>query len=249
MYWIGDVPYIATRGSFESEQAIHATSILHMGLALGSISIDDFDRNATYLFEIIYPENRIVVDYGKIDNLYLLAVIDNETGKDLPLQDIGFPIVKKYDWTNDFDEIQKLNWENREGFVVRFQNGFRMKIKFEDYRRLHKLLTGVSTKTIWELLRKGKTVNEIVEGVPDEFYRWVRETVEDLASQFSAIENDCFVVFRKDFLGRKDAASYFKALKYPHILFRMYDGKEYADDIWKMIEPSYSKAFSKDIDQ
>ena len=35
----------------------------------------------TYLFEIIYPENRIVVDYGDYKGLVLIDVIDNETGK------------------------------------------------------------------------------------------------------------------------------------------------------------------------
>ena len=66
---------IATRGSFESEQAIHATALLHR-------KYPNFDPQpgCTYLFEIIYPTNRIVVSYGGQDDLILLEVLDNDTG-------------------------------------------------------------------------------------------------------------------------------------------------------------------------
>ena len=77
LYWLNNLPYIATRGSFESEQARHATEILH---GRYQHTFSSMDTNKTYLFEIIYPENRIVVDYGEMDDLILLTVIDNQTG-------------------------------------------------------------------------------------------------------------------------------------------------------------------------
>lgn len=51
--------HIATRGSFVSDQAIRAKEILK------KYNTEDLDEEITYLFEIIYPENRIVVNYGE----------------------------------------------------------------------------------------------------------------------------------------------------------------------------------------
>ncbi len=59
LYWIDDKPFLATRGAFESEQAIKGTELLRKHQNLNKLN-----RNYTYLFEIIYPSNRIVVDYG-----------------------------------------------------------------------------------------------------------------------------------------------------------------------------------------
>src|ERR1700735_1376579 len=116
LYWLDDKPYIATRGSFISDQAVHASNILteKYGDAIAKL-----DRNATYLFEIIYPENRIIVDYGHKDDLVLIAVIDNNTGDDLPLPHVGFPVVKKYSGIGDFNLLKDLAEENKEGFVIR----------------------------------------------------------------------------------------------------------------------------------
>lgn len=36
--------------------------------------------------EIVYPENRIVVDYGKDRKLWLIGIRDNASGNDLPLE-------------------------------------------------------------------------------------------------------------------------------------------------------------------
>lgn len=59
---------IATRGSFVSDQAVHATNTLRR-----RYSTIETPPGLTMLFEIIYPKNRIVCDYGDTDDLVLLG--------------------------------------------------------------------------------------------------------------------------------------------------------------------------------
>ena len=69
---------VATRGSFASDQALRATSLVRS--RYGSLSSLPADQ--TWLAEIIYPQNRIVVDYRGADDVYFLAAIDHATGLD-----------------------------------------------------------------------------------------------------------------------------------------------------------------------
>src|SRR3990172_6380600 len=81
---------IATRGSFLSPQAIEGTKILHEYLVQnGTMVFDHYLYNdSTVLFEIIYPENRIVVDYGVTRKLQYIGAVDNRTGLDFETRDI-----------------------------------------------------------------------------------------------------------------------------------------------------------------
>lgn len=242
LYWLEDKPYIATRGSFVSEQAIHGTNILYNKY---SHLFDKLDKSSTYLFEIIYPKNRIVVDYGDYDDLVLLSIINNENGNER-LDDIGFTIVKKYNGVDNLQELKSLEDDNREGFVVRFKNGFRIKVKFDEYVRLHRILTCVSNITVWEYLSENKSFDELLERVPDEFYNWIRNTQKELLNKFSNILSDCEKVY-KELPTRKETALYFKEQTYPHILFAMLDKKNIDGLIWKLIKPEYSKPFNNDL--
>jgi RNA ligase len=244
LYWLGDQPQVASRGSFSSEQAEWATHFLHTNY---SHLFGQLNREHTYLFEIIYPTNRIVVDYGSREDLVLLAVVDKRTGADLPLPDIGFPLVRRYDGVNDFHALKHLGEDNCEGFVVKFANGFRVKIKFAEYVRLHRLLTQISSKTIWETLAHGHSFAEMLERVPDEFYGWVRATRDDLLAQYAAIENECRANFR-DLGDRKATAAYFLTQPHNRVLFSMLDGKDYAPYIWRQIEPAFAKPFKTDAE-
>lgn len=241
LYWLNDKPYIATRGSFNSEQSIHANQILNSKY---SHIFDNLDRDKTYLFEIIYKENRIVVDYGDMDDLILLAIIDTKTGSDCPLQDVGFPVVKRYDGINDIEELRKLEENNKEGFVIKFKNGFRVKLKFSEYVRLHRIITGVSNITVWDYLRQGKDFDELLEKVPDEFYNWLTKTKDDLQSKYDKIfseNNDIFWTL----INRKEFAEKALSCKNNHLLFTRLNSfsDKLSDSIWKMVRPEYSKAY------
>jgi hypothetical protein len=224
LYWIDDLPYIATRGSFTSVQAIEATKILHDKYAHLFVRLD---RNNTYLFEIIFPENRIVVNYDELRDLILISIRNISTG-----QDHSKSVV----------QLQKEQRNNEEGYVLKFASGYRVKIKFDDYVRLHRIVTQVSNIVIWEYLSEGKSITDFIEHVPDEFYNWVQITVKVLQTNYDKILQQCQNDYR-ELATQKDTAFYFQTCTYPSILFAMYNKKRYEPIIWKQVKPIFTKPF------
>jgi RNA ligase len=238
---------LATRGSFTSPQAIKGKEIL------GRHDISAWRKDNTYLFEIIYPENRIVVDYKGEEKLVVLGAIHTETGNEVPdsslffLQESGFEIVTTYKtWGEGYDLLKEEISKDKEGYVIKFKNGFRMKIKGDEYVRLHKILTNISNRDIWEYLKDNKPFDELLERVPDEFNDWVKETVRDLTVRFENIEKDYREIFQNlnnQNLSRKDFALKAKHYRHSNILFNMLDGTNPKKTIWKILYPDYSKPF------
>jgi RNA ligase len=241
-HWEGKAQ-VATRGSFESDQAIKANAILRE-----KYSHVAFDPACTYLVEIIYPENRIVVNYDGLEDLILLAVLHTSTGKEMPITDIGLPMVRRYDGIRDLKALQSIQEDNKEGFVVRFASGLRVKVKFEEYVRLHRILTGVNARTVWEVLKDNGNLDTYLESVPDEFYKWLRGVEADLRAEYDVVEARCKAEFRY-FDDRKEAAAYYlQHTSQPPIMFRMLDGRPYDEIIWKLIKPAFQKPFALNDD-
>lgn len=233
LYWVDGVPAIATRGSFTSDQALRGTAILRSRYKGANL-----DPSLTYLFEIIYPENRICVDYGSKEDLVLLSVFHTESGEELEPSEGPFPVARAFDLGSDFDGIKSLNLRNREGFVVRFDDGYRFKVKFEDYVALHAAIFSVSTRSVWNSLKNGLSL--VYDVLPDEVYDWVSGVESSLKKEYAAIEYRAMEIFGSiNHLSRKEFASV--ALEYgcSSVLFRMLDGRPYGDLIWKMVEPDY----------
>ncbi len=245
---------ISTRGSFSSDQALHATELVRTRYAHLDTSVAP---DETWLFEIIYPTNRIVVNYGDLDDLVLLAIIDTASGRDLPLADRdrwNGPVVTRHQSIGEWADVAaatstETHGDDAEGYVVLFASGIRTKVKFEDYLRLHRLVTGVSSVTIWEHLMTGQPFDELLDRVPDEFYGWVKRTAADLRSQYQVIEEECRQTMASDEVRRDDrkATAWFFFDK-PHraVLFRMYDDKRYEELIWKAIRPPFGRPFRED---
>lgn len=261
LYWMGEYgksePRIATRGSFTSEQAIKATEMLRKKQYPYT---QMFLEGYTYLFEIIYPENRIVVNYEHPkERLTLLAMVNTETGEELEIYGPDFnpyfATPKDYPPTTPKDQLRELvpNDGSTEGLVIRFEDGTRVKVKTEEYVRLHRLLTEVSSKSIWDLLKNGTPLDEIIESVPDEFYDWVKSVKEDLESQW---EEKMMEAHRQwdllKYQPRKEAAEIL--MQGDKVIaaatFALLDGnKEKASQtIWKSLKPAYERPFKKDID-
>jgi RNA ligase len=244
--------HMATRGSFTSEQAIKG-----MEIATRNTLYMDCVPGFTYLFEIIYTENRIVVDYGNEERLVLLSIVNPE-GKELPYEEIvddGWDIVNRYDGVNDYTKLKEMVSNDAEGYVIRFSGGMRMKIKGTEYVRLHRILTNFSTKDIWELLKNGEPLEPFLERVPDEFDKWVKAVVMNLRYSFYSIDervgkyhdgfrygkfNDKEVEPTK-----KEFAEYVKQFpkELSAVMFKMWDKRPYDYIIWNMLKPKYEKPF------
>ena len=245
---------IATRGSFTSDQAIKGKEML------SKLNMDKVPHNVTYLFEILYKKNRVVVDYGDRESLVLLGVIDTETGVEVSrhtleyfANEIGSDISKSYDGIKDYSVLKSMVEDNEEGFIVRFSNGDRMKIKGVEYLRLHKIMVNVSTTAIWELLSGGGKIDDLIKDVPDEFYKKIKSYEQELRYYFFQISERAGKLhdgFRYGKYGdvypeptKKEFAEY--VLKQQKILqpvmFSMWDRKPYDHIIWKIIKPEFRK--------
>ena len=242
LYWYNDVPYIATRGSFDSDQAKHATNILHTKY---SNIFDKLDKTKTYLFEIIYPENQMVVSYHGMDDIVLLAIFDNETGSETDryeYKDI-FKVAERYDGFTDYTKIRDaFSGENREGFVVRFENGFRMKLKFEEYWKIHFIISGFTEKRIFEYLSTENydAINEAMKYFDEEHTIFYNNIIKKYWDAYDKIVNQCTEDYRA-FDTDKEAAEYFKTCTYPAVLFLMRKGKSIEQTVWKIIKKQFKK--------
>lgn len=239
LYWVGGHPFIATRGSFDSEQAIKANEILR------SKTTDSLDRKLTYLFEIIYPSNRICVDYGQLEDLVLISAINTESGEEVEPHDHPFSFVDKILPEGDFSSIKAKNLPNKEGFVVRFSDGFRFKIKFDEYVRLHSLIFSISSRSIWKSLSEGARIP--LDAIPDEIYAWAKAEEELIKNNYDFLVGEALSVFSSiRHLPRKEFALESLKHRYSSLLFSMLDGKPYEELAWKMVEPEYRKPFKNE---
>lgn len=144
LYWIGNQPYLATQRSFTNPKAVEATKILYDKY---KHTFQRFDRNYTYIFEAVYPESNVLIDYGTTRDLFLIGKIDKKTGKPCDIEDLGFPMAKEftkeYGHITDFNELISLNLPNQEGFVVYLENGNMLKLKFPWYQEAHRILDSI----------------------------------------------------------------------------------------------------------
>lgn len=242
---------IATRGSFESEQAVWATHWL-----VEHHNMEGFPEQYTALFEIIYPENRIVVDYGTRRGLVLIGVRDRILGYDHPIsrmgwlaEKFGFDLPQFYE-PESVEEVCRTAEDlsgNEEGFVIRFDDGARFKIKGAEYVRLHRFVSMFSFKHVAEAVRDD-VLPEMKEICPDQYKETLLEMEEAIMRTCDAFEKDinevyghCVRAANAHPLGsteyNKSFARY--ALDHhprkAHFLFCLRDGKSYRAKMFKTL--------------
>ncbi len=249
LYQWGGEWRVATRGAFASDQAIHATELWR---ARYSEYVPP--EGVTLLFEIVYPDNRIVVDYAEFDDLILLGGVIIDTGESLgpgcfrpglPVSVWPGPSAETFPYATLADAIAAPPRPNAEGLVVHVHStNDRVKIKQADYVRLHRIIMQLNERSIWEHLRDGGTVEGLLDDLPDEFHTWVREVATNLVARVRAgvaeIEHaySAIIAALPSDHTRKDFALKAKETGHAFGLFARLDGKDYRPQLWKRIRPA-----------
>lgn len=243
--WNGHL-VVATRGSFHSDQARMGLELLHARYDADSLGV--IQEGVTHLFEIIHPENRIVVDYGGERYMQWLTSVRVSDGVEQPQYGAVFGHPESYPPLPPMD-LKRQGRPNAEGYVLRFSTGQRVKIKFDQYVELHRLVTGLDSVAIWECLCSGKNPLEALTNLPDELYAWAQEETDKLHKQHAqwmeAVQAKCeaIVTALPEPTSRRDFAMVAKNNKYPHLLFIALDKNmaRLSDAIWKEIKPERRK--------
>lgn len=263
-YWYDHHEGIATRGSFTSPQAQWASAWYEAKKAAFK-GLDKYDRiewpyGTTALFEIIYAQNRIVVDYD-FEGLVLIGLVDNEMGYEWDLRRMKevaeyneIPLVKTYH-DLPLSQLKDMNVENEEGYVLTYfkrdEPPLKVKIKMADYVRLHRVVTGMNPRGIWELLKSGAGFDRRFDGAPPHFRAWFDRWVESLRLRYAQILLDAGDIYDKrpgraakgepDREYRKRCALFMARQNRPDlsgIFFKMLDRKDVEEAVWNLIEPS-----------
>lgn len=262
---------IATRGSFTSDQAIWATEWLQDQNAAGLL----WNPLAGYtpLFEIVYPENRIVLDYGSWSGLILLGCVDTDNGNYFGPQAAAGMLGWEGERTQVFPERTmaefmsgpNANRSNAEGVVVR--SGHRMvKVKQQDYIAAHAVVTGLSNRSVWEMLSDGYGVPEQAAFMPDEFYRWLINTAAALTDAYAAWKTEAMQEFMRVYSNackiegiglnpepikpsRKTFASLACKSPFSAALFKLYDSQPIDEMAWQAVRPAvFERPFTQSQD-
>jgi len=194
--------YIATKGSFTSEQAIWAT-----GWARKNINFYGVNDEYTYIFEIIYKNNKIVVDYKDFEGLVLTGVINKKDGKEMDphnLNDfanlLNISCAKEH-FFKSLDELAsycKTLPSSEEGFVVTFPStGLKVKIKGNEYLRIHKIISNLTALAFYEAwsVKERKIPEFYLQQVPEEF----RKFTDEMSGVINKIHQDLFIDMKHEY--------------------------------------------------
>lgn len=260
MFWTGKTWLIKTAGSFVSEQALWANN-----WAADNIDVTKLDKNCTYMFEIIYDEDVHPIQYD-FEGLVLLGINDNTTMKEKPFTDIvhtAFELkinhAEVLEFT-DFDEVVKYAKalpNAKEGVVVTFDNGFKVKIKGDEFLALQRIFHYLSPAVIWENFDwenaessyciAAQYAEDFIKNIPEELTD-MKEAANQIAEKFFMNMTEVFNYgqqLRADYPIRKEAyealcKSSCKKELYAAVLLYYTNGKENSkirEAIYRTVKP------------
>jgi RNA ligase len=212
---------------------------------------------------------RIVVDYGLADKLILTAVINNKTGEELEPylleiaaegMEVSIPELESMSAQQVRQDLYNTEVKNAEGYVLTWYRPgttpFRLKVKFPEYLRLHRMVTEVSPKHILEVLQNGWTsdMNAMLDDSTPWFSKFVSKWKRVIEGEFARLEhaaNKKFEITKsqlKDYarqfwdkpaeIRKAFAAEFATDPELSGILFAMLNSKDYKQVIWKKIKGS-----------
>lgn len=220
MFWTGHKWLVKTAGSFESDQAIWAND-----WSVKNIDTSKLDKSKTYLFEIIYDEDKHPIEYD-FEGIVLLGIVDTQSGIEEPLSEIlrvanelNIRHAEVLEFT-DFDEVVKYAKalpKTKEGVVITFENGFKLKVKGDEFLALQKIFHFLTKDVVYEnfnYLKSGtdKDLRDVytegfIENIPEEcvdMKQYAKELYENFETDVLRVDM-AGTILRSSYKNRKDA--------------------------------------------
>lgn len=206
------------------------------------LDYDRLDPHYTYIFELRSPYNKVVVPYEDIRIVHI-GTRNNITCEEVEV-DIGIEKPKQYMLSSleDCIAMAKTFDFTQEGFVVYDKDYHRIKVKSDDYIRVHRLANNgsLTRERAVDLVRMNE-IEEFLNYCP-QYTDYIRDTQRRLAM----FRNDILfnvnmaLIEKMDCGTRKEFAAVAKTFRYPMIWFKVYDTPHFDVDQWIM-ELSTSK--------
>ena len=141
----------------------------------------------TFIFEYISVKDAHVVNYTKEqEGLYLIGARDTRDGKEMTYSEI-LEIAKEYDilttevYDKTLDEVMKditvLKSNVKEGFVVNI-DGYKIKIKCDDYVNIHRILSNISSINLIIKNIADDTFDDMLSKIPQSYRNRVLKVAE-----------------------------------------------------------------------
>jgi hypothetical protein len=168
---------VTTRGDFNSRTSVLAGHMLKR-YAKQNNWLRLYPNHLTLLVEIIHPDTKVYLDYSGEQHFTVIGAFDTATLTDYAYDDLrGFaeklqlPITRR--WVGD--SLKKLialmedrSIDNKEGFVVCFTNGLRVKLKYQTY--IGKMVADkLSHAYLMQRMIKGN-LEKMLDTLPEEIY-------------------------------------------------------------------------------
>jgi RNA ligase len=242
---------IATRGSFKSTGAIWATEFLKR------YNLEELPDDTTLLYELICPATKIVVNYGDTEDLILLAAYNRHTGDEYSWEQVevwskqfGFTLARSYTQ----DQLGHCRWQLQttpgdelEGYVIRFNNGLRVKIKSADYFRRSALLAGLTPLKIWVTMKDGCVPQQIWDDVSKDYRDLLSRIASTLEKGYGKLRSQILedfdrlnvIKWKRDSATRSTFAKIVRGMDHEPVMFALFDSSynRVDDYIMKKIRP------------
>lgn len=246
-----------TRGSFTSTQAQAAQAWLDAHNTWAAWpdprERDALGRRFTFVGEWCAPDNRVVLRYEEPELRLIGVRAWDADGRTFDLAhhgvrswglELGLSVVPRITATVADLIARQSSDTGIEGWVLRWPDGFRVKVKTADYIRLHKALSGFGPKQVYEVLTSGDegAWSAYMAGLPEEIRGDASYYADSMVAAIVERERALATTFEqiRKLLGESRKAFALGVAEYPPadraVLFAMADGKPTSPILWKQLD-------------
>jgi RNA ligase len=232
--------FAKTKFSFQSEQALIAQEFYEKDSGIKALVDEFLAYDVQPFFELTGPMNQIVLRYSKTE-LKIIQVRDNRDGSYITLNEryreylfTKFKVLTADSYNNNDYTFEKMielreTIKGIEGWVVTTECGMMIKIKTEEYMKLHHLMTDAVTRED-EVIRMtlDEEIDDVLAEIPMDalelrfFVETISDGIVDHVNELSEKIKEMYIDMKTLYPERKDFAIACKPSEYFGLLMRAY---------------------------